>query len=168
MCEEAHPRLRAHLVLHGSIVLFLGLFAGGPYNMALTRSWGSGAVSAWVLAHSAGVLCGVMALSVGAVMPLLRLGRSAALLMVWFFVVSVYAFTIGMWSAAILSVRGILRGRSTADLVVNLFYTTGAWGALAGAVVLIYAAAATLRSIPRRSPQSATTQVSTMVMKNDM
>ena len=117
--------------------------------------------------HSAGVMVGVMALSVAAVMPRLKLGRSAALLLTWLFAVSVYSFTIGMWAAALLSVRGILRGKSTADFVVNMFYTVGSWTALAGAVVLIAAAAAALRSIPRRSPQRAMTQVSTMVTKND-
>lgn len=154
MCEEAHPRLRAHLVLHSSIVLFVSLFAGWPYNMALVRGWGSETIRAWDLAHSGGVMVAVMALSAGAAMPRLKQGRIAALLMTWFFSVSVYSFAIGMWAAALVSARGLVREKSTADYVVNLFYTIGSWGALAGAALLIAAAAATLRSVPRRSPKA--------------
>ncbi len=166
--DHPHRRLQAHLILHGAIVLFVGLFAGAPYNAALLRGWGSEPVRAWVLAHSAGVMCGIMALAAAGIMHRLALSDLRARMMAGSFIVSIYAFTIGMWLAALLPVRGIVASRSIADRLVNICYTIGAWGALAGAALAVAGAAAALRAIPRRNPQSATRHVSTIVTKNDM
>ena len=138
-------RVRSQLVLHGAIVLFCGLAAGGPYNMALRHGWGDEPARGWMLAHSAGVMCGGMALAIAGVMHLLRLPDRARAALVGLVVLSIYAFTIGMWTAPILAVRGILPWKSAGDRVVNLFYTVAAASALCAGAVLIAGAAAACR-----------------------
>jgi len=135
-------RLRAQLVLHGAIVLFAGLAAGWPYNLALRRAWGAEQARAWALAHSAGVLCGIMALAVAGVLEHVRVGDRPRAAMVWLFVTGIYAFTIGMWAAPLLAVRGILPWLSTADALLNVIYTVAGATTLGGGALLVMGAAA--------------------------
>ena len=76
------PRWRARMVLHGSLVVMIGLLAGLPYAMVLTGGL-AGEERAWRMAHLEGVLNGLLVLAMAAGGDVLVLSaRSQAVLAV--------------------------------------------------------------------------------------
>jgi hypothetical protein len=66
-------RTAATLVLHGVIVIALGLVAGFPYATAVTSGADAETVRAWRMAHLEGLLNGMLVVALGAATPLLQL-----------------------------------------------------------------------------------------------
>ncbi|MBI4317543.1 MAG: hypothetical protein HY675_03555 [Chloroflexi bacterium] len=71
-------RRRTQILLHGAIVLLVGLLCGIPFGVGVGRAWSEEAVRAWRVAHSEGVTVGLMLIVVAAVSDRLRLDNGAA------------------------------------------------------------------------------------------
>jgi len=76
------------LILHGGVILLLGLLSGVPFGRAIVHGKYEAAVRAWRVAHSGLSMGGVLLLALARVVPQLQLGASALALLVWAFVAS--------------------------------------------------------------------------------
>ncbi len=137
--------LQMQIVLHGAIVLVVGLLCGIPFGVAVGSTWGDEAVRAWRVAHSGGVTVGLMLIAIGAVLHRLLLGDRAISVLVWSLVVSGYSFTFGMVLAATAGVRGLRAAGPVLNWVVFTAYMAGTLGALVGVALVIRGAYAALR-----------------------
>jgi len=108
-------RSQVQLLLHGAIVLFVGLLCGIPFALAAGNAWGEEAVRAWRVAHTGGAAVGLMLIVIGAVLHRLLLGDRAGAILVWSLVASAYSFTAGVLVAATAGVRGLQAGGPAPD-----------------------------------------------------
>ena len=144
-------RLQLHVILHGAIVLFVGLVCGIPFGSVAARA-GDEAARAWRVAHAGGAALGVMLIAIAAVLPRLRLTDLVASLLAWSLIVSAYSFTAGVVLAAITGARGLRAGGSAANVLVFLAYLVGALGTLLAVALTIAGAAAALAPLGRTPP----------------
>ncbi len=82
-------RRRAQVLLHGAIVLLVGLLCGIPFGVGVGNAWSEEAVRAWRVAHSGEVTVGFMLIAIGAMSDRLLLGEGAVSIFVWSLVGSV-------------------------------------------------------------------------------
>ena len=61
-------RLQLHVILHGAIVLLVGLLCGIPFGSVAARA-GDDAARAWRVAHAGGAMLGVMLIAIAEVLP---------------------------------------------------------------------------------------------------
>ncbi len=137
--------LQMQIVLHGAVVLFVGLLCGIPFGAAVGNASGDDAARAWRVAHSGGVTVGLMLIAVGAVLHRLLLGDRAISVLVWSLVVSGYSFTFGMVLAATAGVRGLRATGPVLNWLVFAAYMVGSLGAVLGVALVIRGAYAALR-----------------------
>ena len=139
-------RIQLQILLHGGIVLFVGLLCGIPFGAAVTNAWGDEAVRAWRVAHSGGVTVGLMLIAIGAVLHRLLLGDRAISVLGWSLVSSAYSFTVAMLIAATAGVRGLGARGPAFNRLVFAAYVIGSLGALLGVALTIRGAYAALRA----------------------
>lgn len=137
--------LQKQILLHGAIVLFVGLLCGIPFGAAVGNAWGEEAVRAWRVAHSGGVTVGLMLIAIGAVLHRLLLRDRVISVLVWSLVVSAYSFILGMVLAAMGGVRGLRATGPALNWVVFAAYMVGSLGVLLGVALVILGAYAALR-----------------------
>src|SRR5207248_1591905 len=65
--KETRMWFTKQLVLHGGIVLLIGLLCGAPLGSAVVRGKGEEAVRAWRVAHTSLVTGGILLLAVAAI-----------------------------------------------------------------------------------------------------
>jgi hypothetical protein len=118
------------LVLHGLVVLFIGLVAGAPYGAALVNGWGAEAERAWKLAHMEGVQNGIMVLALAGASAWLALGARAERVVVWGAVLAAYGNTLGALLGALVGQRGLAPQGPLANWVVFVAFMFGMWGVL--------------------------------------
>src|SRR5688572_13476408 len=94
-------RAPLHILLHGLIVLTIGLLCGVPYGRAITHGWGEEAVRAWRLAHFSLVVGGMWLMTAAAVHRLLVLGPRATAVLAASVITSAYSFTVALIVGAI-------------------------------------------------------------------
>lgn len=138
-------RSQTQLVLHGAIVLLIGLLGGIPFALAVGNDWGPEAVRAWRVAHSGGAMLGLMLLVVGAVLHRILLRDRVASALVWSLVASAYSFTFGLVLAATGGVRGVKAAGPALNWAVFVAYLVGSLGAFLGVALVIRGAYAALR-----------------------
>jgi uncharacterized membrane protein len=126
------------LLVHGVIVLFIGVLSGIPFWLAIILSRAKGAVNAWRVAHSTLIVCGLLMLVVSLILPQLALSRELGLLMAWFFIVSGYGFVFALVMGAWLGRRGLTPWPLGIDTVFFVGHFIGATGSLIGIAILIY------------------------------
>ena len=114
-------RAQRQILLHGLIVLLVGLLCGVPYGRAITDGWGEEAVRGWRLAHFSLVIGGIWLLATAAVSDLLVLGRRGIAILVCSAVTSGYAFTL----ALIVGASGGVRGLEATGPVLNVVAFAG-------------------------------------------
>ncbi len=137
--------LQMQILLHGAIVLFVGLLCGIPFGVAARNASSYEATRAWRVAHSGGVTIGLMLIAIGGVLHRLLLGDRAASVLVWSLVASAYSFTLGMVVAATAGVRGLRATGPALNWVVFTAYMVGSLGVLLGVALVILGAYAALR-----------------------
>ena len=80
------------LLIHGSIVLLVGLLTGIPFWVAIIRGRESGVVGGWRVAHATLIACGLLILVVGVASPHLVLSPGFRAFLERAFVASGYSF----------------------------------------------------------------------------
>jgi hypothetical protein len=132
------------LILHGGIVLLVGLLSGAGFGSAISRGKSEATVRAWRVAHSGIVMGGVLLLALAPVMPYLRLGAAALTTLVWSLVSSSYAFAIVLPLGAHYGHRGLSGAPPFLNRVVYAGNILGAAGSLIGTLLLVWGAYAAL------------------------
>ncbi len=141
-------RARRSLVLHGVIVIVLGLLAGFPFAFVISGDL-AGEVRAWRMAHLEGVLNGLLMLGVGAAGSLLLLSALQSRVVEISLLVAGYGNVVASILGASCGVRGLTLEGPAANLVVFLLFTAAILGVFVG---LGLAALGALRSREAREP----------------
>jgi hypothetical protein len=137
-------RIALRMLLHGAVLLLVGLLAGMVFGVAVAQSWREDAVRAWRVAHAGSVGLGVMLLAIGAVLDRLQLRERTARAMAWSLVTLGYTFAFGAVFAATAGVRGLTPDGAMLNAVVFATYLVGSVGAVLGVALVILGAYAAL------------------------
>ncbi|MFO0699553.1 MAG: hypothetical protein U0236_10005 [Nitrospira sp.] len=128
------------LALHGSIILLSGLVGGLFFARAIKQS--SGEV-AWRVVHAGGCAAGVMLLGISVPVQWISLPDMMALVLVWSFLLGTYLLVVGMFVAAIWSVRGVPGGGVRLNRLVNGLYAAGTVLSFIACILLVVGLART-------------------------
>lgn len=129
------------LLLHGSIVLVVGLLAGIPYGLAMGRGSGS-RERAWRVAHSGLTMGGTTLIAVCAVLGTVDLGTHIEALIAYSLVASGYGFLASLPYAAWGDHTSAFWPAGTvSSWIISVGNIVGAGGSLLGAATLTYGAA---------------------------
>lgn len=123
-------RWRARMVLHGTLVVGIGLLAGLPYALVLTGAL-AGEERAWRMAHLEGVLNGLLVLAVAAAGDALVLSSRAQAVLAVSLIGMAYANVLASIVGASFGVRGLSAAGPPANTVVYLLF----WLAIVGVFV---------------------------------
>lgn len=126
------------LLIHGMIVLFLGVLSGMPFWFAIILSRDEGVVRAWRVAHTTLIVCGLVMLVVSLISPQLALSRELRSLLAWLFVASGYGFVFALVVGAWMRRRGLLPWPVGVNTLLFAGHLIGAVGAILGIAILIY------------------------------
>lgn len=129
-----------HLIFHGAIVLLIGLLCGAPYARAIKRDAPAHTVHAWRVAHASLPIGAGLMFAAAACMPLLTVSVGWLWAIAISLIVSSYAFCISLPLGAVVEHRGLSSEGPWQAKAVYAGNMVGAWGSLAGAVLLVIAA----------------------------
>jgi hypothetical protein len=128
------------LILHGGIILLMGLLSGIPFGRAIVQGKPEDTVRGWRVAHSGITMGGVLLLALSSVVPHLQLSVSARALLVWTFIGSSYEFAFALPLGAHYGHRGLSSVPPFLNRIVYLGNIIGVVGSLAGAFILLWGA----------------------------
>jgi len=134
------PETQRRLVLHGSVILLIGLFCGLPSVVEVS----TGSARMWQGAHSALLILGVWLLATAAILPLLLLEEREATGLRWSLLLMAYSFMVAVIVQAATGERALGPDPSPLNMlafsanllaVLGTFLTAsltalGAWNAL--------------------------------------
>ena len=132
------------LILHGAVILLVGLLCGAPLGSASVRGKAEETVRAWRVAHSSLVMGGILLLALAGVVSHLQLSATALELLVWAFVASSYGFAVVLPLAAHYGHRGLSLAPPLLNRVIYCGNMAGAGGLIVGTAVLLWGAYAAL------------------------
>jgi hypothetical protein len=138
-------RAQLRILLHGLVVLLVGLLCGLPYGRAITHDWGEEAVRAWRVAHFGLVVGGIWLMVVAAVSNLLLLTARSSALLVYSVVISAYGFTVALVVAAIGGVRGLELAGPALNVIAFLANSVAALASLVSLGVMLFGTLVALR-----------------------
>ena len=95
------------LVLHGLLLVVVGMLAGLPFQHAITSDWGPEAERAWRVAHTSLIMAGILYLAIAAIAHHLVLSRAAARFVSWSLIISAYAFVFAFIVGPSIGARGL-------------------------------------------------------------
>lgn len=127
-----------YLLLHGSIVLLVGLLSGSPMGNAINKRKGEETIRGWRVAHSGLVMGGLLLLVMAVVVPHLGLSSLLAYSLVGCFVVSGYGFVVALPLGAWKGHRGLKPNPRGINHIVYAGNIIGALGSLLGTLILVY------------------------------
>ena len=139
------PKLRARIVLHGVIVIGLGLVAGIPYASAIAGGQAE-AMRAWRMAHLEGVLNGLVAIALAAVGGVLVLSRRQQRLLAVSLVGMAYGNVVASILGAATGNRGLAPGGSPVNTAVYLLFVAAVVGIVVALAVAGIGASRAARS----------------------
>ena len=128
------------LILHGSIILLLGLLCGWPYARALIRGKSEVSTNAWRVAHLSLPIAAILLFAMAAVLPQLRISSATRAWMAWLFIVSSYAFTVALTLGACYGFRGLTFDPPLINRAVYAGNMLGAALSLIGSILLVWGA----------------------------
>jgi hypothetical protein len=124
-------RIRASLVLHGVIVVVLGLLAGFPYALVISGDLVA-ELRAWRMAHLEGILNGLILIAVGAAGSLIALTPRKGHWLLVSLLVAAYGNVVAATLGALLGVRGLRPAGPAANIVVFVLFSAAVVGILFG------------------------------------
>lgn len=128
------------LVLHGAVILLIGLLCGAPLGSAIVRRKSEETVRAWRVAHTSLVAGGMLLLVVAATVNRLMMDLWSMLAMVCAFIAGGYAFALSLPLAAWSGHRGLVPAAPFLNRVIYLANMAGALGLLVGGALLVWGA----------------------------
>lgn len=143
----AQPDAQRRLVLHGAIILLVGLLCG--YPSIIEEASRSGRM--WQAAHSALLMLGIWLIATAAVLPLLELPRREREALLLSLTGGAYGFMIAVVIQAATGVRAISPDVSGISLVAFAANLLAVLGTILAASLTILGARNALRA-PRREP----------------
>jgi hypothetical protein len=129
-----------HLVLHGAIVLLIGLGCGAPYGRAINRGAPAHILQSWRVAHASLPMAGILMLAVAAVLSDLLIAASLKWIIAVTLIASSYAFCFSLPMAAIVGHRGLSPEGPLSAKLVFAGNILGAWLSAASVIALTWAA----------------------------
>ena len=138
-------RTQRQILLHGLIVLLVGLLCGAPYGRAITHGWGEEAVRGWRLAHFSLVVGGIWLMVVAASLHLLVIGARGIAILQYSAMTSGYGFTVALVVAAAGGVRGLEATGSMLNVVAFCGNISASVASLVWAMVSIVGVVKALR-----------------------
>ena len=139
MVVEKSRDLQTTMVLHGAVVVVLGLLAGLPYGLVVTGAL-AGETRAWSMAHLEGVLNGLLVLAVAAVFRRLHLSEGQKRLVVWSLVLMAYGNLVASVVGAVFGVRGLEPTTPAVNLLVYGLFMVAVVAAFVGLGLVVYGA----------------------------
>jgi hypothetical protein len=128
------------MVLHGTIVLLIGLLSGFPYSLAIVRRAEPRKVDAWRAAHTGLCATGVMLIALGAVLRGWGPPGAAAHLVVWTLAGGSYCVAVAMTVGAATGARGLHGHGGAAQRLVFAAYQLGIAGTFVGVIEFLWLA----------------------------
>jgi len=128
------PKLRSRIVLHGVIVMGLGLAAGIPYAAAIAGAQAE-PIRAWRMAHLEGVLNGLVAIALAAAGGQLVLSRREQRIFAFSVVGQAYGNVVGSILGAASGNRGLEPGGSLLNTAVYLLFMAAVLGIVVALVL---------------------------------
>jgi hypothetical protein len=133
-------RTASALVMHGAIVVGIGLGVGFPYASAITGGWGAEAERAWRTAHLEGLLNGMLVVLLGVAVPHLALRPREEQWLRWGGLATGYGNVIAASLGAATGVRGLAPGGPLANFAVFALFTIAIVGVVAAVALLVLGA----------------------------
>ena len=128
------------LILHGAVVLLIGLLCGAPLGSAVVHGKSEETVRGWRVAHSSLVMGGIFLLAVAGIADRLSLGTLGQHMLVWPLVISSYGFAVVLPMAAHYGHRGLAPAQPFLNRAIYVGNMLGAGGLIIGTVVLLWGA----------------------------
>ena len=125
------------LLVHGTIVVLLGLLAGLPYWWTIIRKHSRETSRAWRVAHATVTLTGVLMLAVGLLYGFADLDASLRSLLQVAFILSGYSFAFALTIGALTGRRALLPSANALDVLLFGGHLMGAAGAIVGTGLLL-------------------------------
>lgn len=138
---------RPRLILHGAIVLSVGLLCG--YPTVAESLGGDESVRLWHTAHEALIMMGVWILAMSSVLSALVLARREAAGLVWSLLAMGYGFMIALVIGGVTGTTSFEPGHTAASMIAFTGSAVGILGALLATGLTITGARAALKAIPR-------------------
>jgi uncharacterized protein YacL len=139
-------RLTRLLILHGALMIFIGMILGLLYSSAITENWGLEATRDWRVAHTSVVVVGTFHLAIAGVASHLVLNHRAARVLVGSLVSTVYSFSSAMILGAAIGARGLEASGPPLHLLVFGLMAVSILALFVAAVLLLWGAYAGVRS----------------------
>lgn len=135
--------LRLRIILHGAVVILIGLFCGFPTVVE------GDAERYWHTAHEALILTGTLMLAVSSVMPHLVLAKREATGLFWSLFATGYGLSVGTVLQGVLGQRAF--GPSSSPLVMIAFIgiAIGIGGSITATALVVMGASAALKASPK-------------------
>ena len=133
-----------YLVLHSAVVLLAGLLVGIPLARAIKRNASDSVVSQWRLAHDSLTVGPALTLALAAVLSSLSVGAPTKSWILWTWAAANYSFCASLPLGAAVGHRGRSFVKPVVNQIVFIGNMIGIVTSLAGAVIFLYAAYASL------------------------
>jgi membrane-associated HD superfamily phosphohydrolase len=127
-----------YLLLHGSLVLLVGVLSGFPYWLAIILNWGGETPRFWRVTHSFLVVFGLTMLIFALIIQKTALNSQEVRLLVLIMIIAgygfVFAFMVGSWK----KIRGLTPKPYGFNTVLFASHVVGITGSLLGTAILIF------------------------------
>jgi hypothetical protein len=150
-------RFQLQLLLHGTIMMLIGLLAGLPLMLAIDLGWGDASVHSWAVAHTSVTLTGVAFIAISAAFDHLVHGALEAAILVRSLLLCAYTFTIGLMVVGIAGVRGLAPMGPALNWVAFILFVIGAFAVVFGVATMILGAFRALRTMSPRGDSETST-----------
>ena len=149
-------RHRVRLILHGAVVLLIGLLCGLP---TVSESLGGETTRVWHTAHEALIMMGIWMLAMSSVIGVLVLPRREATALFWSLVGMGYSFVVALLIGGIIGETPFSPGGTRAAFTAFAAAALGILCAILSAALTVMGARGALKHQAAREPAHAKIEV---------